>query len=262
MARFKAKTAASLAPAAAGLALAALPTTALAAGIPLVDVQAQAGYWEPTPVGTVSSDGDSIDFEDDLGFDSNGTATLLVGLEHPVPLLPNVRVRHFSADDEANGTVTATRQFRGITFSRDERVRSEYDLSTTDATFYWSPLNNWIQLDLGVTARRIDVDVLIESRDNPSRKESASGDVVIPLGHLGARFDIPLAGLYASGEIDIISVDDNSISDTRAAVGYQIIDNFEIEGGYRRLSLDIEEEDDISADTDFEGGYVAATLRF
>ncbi len=261
MARFTVKTAASLAPAAAGLVLAAVPTSTLAAGIPLIDVQAQAGYWEPTPTGTVSSDGDSIDFEDDLGFESNGTTTLLVGLEHPVPVLPNVRVRHFSADDESNGTITVQRDFQGITFSANERVRSEYDLSTTDATFYWSPLNNWVQLDLGVTARRIDVDVLIESRDN-NKKESASGDVVIPLGHLGARFDIPFGGLYASGEIDIISADDNSISDTRAAVGYQIIDNFEIEGGYRRLSLDIGEEDDISADTDFEGGYVAATLRF
>jgi outer membrane protein len=261
MARLKAKTAASMAPAAVCLTLAAVPVSTSAAGIPAIDIQAQGGYWQPIPTGTVSSDGDSIDVEDELGFDRNEAATFMANLEHPVPLLPNVRVRHFSADDSAKGEVERSRTFRGVTFTRREKVRSEYDLTTTDATFYYSPLNNWAQLDIGVTTRRFDVEVLIESREDNDR-ERAAGEAIIPMGHLGARFDLPLAGLYVSGDLDIISADDNSITDTRAAVGYQIIDNFEVEGGYRRLSLDIEDVDDISADTDFEGGYVAATLRF
>jgi len=244
------------------LALAIFPSGACAAGVvPVVDLDVQAGLWQPQPTGTISSNGDEIDVEDDLNYEENDTNTFMVGLEHPVPLLPNVHVRHFSSSDNAKGEVQSKREFRGVTYKENTKVRSEYDITMTNATFYYSPLNNWIQLDLGITARQVDMRVLIEERDGSNSRE-ASAKAVVPMGHIGARFDVPLAGLYVSGEVDAISAGDSSFQDAKAAVGYKFFDTFEIEGGYRRLSFDLDDVDDISADTDFQGAYAVATLRF
>ncbi len=255
------KAASLLAPAA--LAIAIVPSGASAAGvIPLIDLDVQAGLWQPQPTGTIASNGDSIDFEDDLNYKENDTNTFMASLEHPVPVLPNVRVRHFSSSDSAKGEVQGERTFKGFTYQANRKVRSEYDITMTDATFYYNiDFVPWLQVDLGLTGRQLDMSVLIEERDGSNSRE-ASAEAVVPMGHVGARVDVPLAGLYASGEVDIISAGDSSFQDATAAVGYEFFDTFAIEGGYRRLSFDLDDVDDISADTDFEGAYAAATVRF
>ena len=237
------------------------PPAATAGVVPLLDLHAGLGYWQPAPAGDVASDGDRFDVEDDLDFGRNSTNLFRLGVEHPVPWLPNVRLSHLSLRDSANSTVTGTRTFGPVTFRQDEDVRSEYDLAITDATFYYRPLDNWIALDLGMTVRYMEIDVEIESRESGEREE-AGGSFVIPMAHLGLRGDLPLTGVYGTAEIDAISVSGNSLRDLRAGVGWESPRVFGIEAGYRQMALDIDDADDLEADMDFSGAYVQANLRF
>lgn len=243
------------------LAVSLAPAPAMAEVIPGIDINGQLGYWGAQPNGTVSSDGDEIDLEDDLNFGRNGTNMLQVAFEHPVPLVPNVRLRHVELSDSADGQVRRSVSFGNASFSASENVHSTYDLEMTDATFYYSPLDNWVSLDLGLTARQLDARAEIDGQVSGS--DSASADVVVPMGFLAVRVDAPMTGIYGSAEINAISADDNHLRDVRAVVGWQPVDMLALELGYQEMSLEIDDDsEDLSADMDFSGPFASATLRF
>lgn len=54
------------------------------------------------------------------------------------------------------------------------------------------------------------------------------------MDHLGARFDLPLTGVYAGGDLNAISVDDESMEALRVTLGWQTTSNFGMEIGYQR----------------------------
>jgi len=239
----------------------AAPGSATAGVVPLVDFHAGIGYWRPGLSGDVASDGDDFDVEDDLDFSRNSTNVLEVGVRHPIPLLPNARLRHQSLSDSATSTLTATRTFGPVQFQDEESVRSSYDLDMTDLTLYYRPLSTVVTLDFGITARHLDLDVEIESRDSDER-ESAGGSAIIPMGHLALRGDLPLTGLYARGEINAISASGNSLRDLQVGLGWESRRVFGIEAGYRQLELKVDDQDDLDADISLDGPYVAVNLRF
>lgn len=245
----------------AGVLLLLVSTASQAAGVPLIDFRAQVGYWGAEPSGTVASGGDDFHLQDDLNLERDGSGFVMGEIEHPVPLLPNVRLRHRTLDDEANGTITSTREFGPVQFQNNQQVHSSYDLEMTDATFYYSPLNNWISIDLGITARHLDLQVELENRSS-NQREQAGGSVWLPMGHLAARFDLPLTGVYAGGEVNAISAGDESMEDMRVTLGWQTTSNLGVEIGYQRMEFETDEVDDLRADVEFEGPYAAATLRF
>lgn len=243
------------------MALLITSTAAQAAGAPLIDFRAQVGYWGAEPTGTVASGDDDFRVQDDLNLDRNGSGFVMGEIEHPIPVLPNIRLRHRALDDQADGTVTTSRTFGSVTFSSNQRVHSSYDLEMTDATFYYSPLNNWISIDLGLTARHLDMQVELEDRSS-NRREEAGGSVWLPMGHLAARFDLPLTGVYAGGEVNAVSAGDSSMEDVRVTLGWQTTSNLGVEIGYQRMAFETDEVDDLRADVEFEGPYAAATVRF
>jgi len=122
-------------------------------------------------------------------------------------------------------------------------------------------VNNWISLDLGITARRVNVDVLLESRDSGER-ERAGGSIWLPMGHIAGRIELPLTGVYAAGEYNAISASGERMRDVRASLGWEMTSNFGLALGYRQLNVKIDDVDDLRADVDFEGPFATATLRF
>ena len=253
---------ASLRRLAAAIMLLLLPSLASANGVaPLIELRLDVVHWQPQPAGDVASDGDDFDIEEDFGFDRSRTNILEFGLEHPVPVLPNLRLRHWSLDDSETATLERERGFGPITFTESEDVRAAYDLATTDATLYWSPLDNWLELDLGATVRYLDAEVEVENRERDER-EQVGGSLVLPLAHVGARANLPLTGLYVRGEINTLRAGGNALQDVRAGVGWEATRVFGVEAGYQRFSVELDDIDDLDADIDLGGPYVAARLRF
>src|SRR5690625_1138826 len=67
-------------------------STATAA--PLIDLYGGVYTWNAKPSGSIASHGEGkVDFKDDLNFGSDNTMVMYLGLEHFVPLVPNVRLR-------------------------------------------------------------------------------------------------------------------------------------------------------------------------
>ncbi|MFA7554434.1 MAG: TIGR04219 family outer membrane beta-barrel protein [Spongiibacteraceae bacterium] len=240
----------------AGLAC-ALSTTAIA---DTIGFEIGAYAWQPNFSGSVESGklSSNIDIEDDLGFDDESSTVFYALLEHPIPLIPNLRIQQTELDISTNNT-TAPFSFGGEVYTGN--ISSNIDLSHTDLTFYYEILDNWVSLDVGFTARIIQ-DGLVEIHDRTTNQtESFEADGVLPLLYLAARFELPLTGLYAGGDINGLGINNDSIIDYKVNIGYETSIGLGLEAGYRNFSIDYDDNND-TADLTIDGAYISAFYHF
>lgn len=218
------------------------------------------GYnWKQAFSGEVSSGlaGTQVDVEDDLGYDDETSNVIFIALEHPIPILPNIRLQQTDLDLSATGNSSFT--FEG--FNYNGPVHSEIDMSHTDVTLYYELLDNWISLDLGLTARVVE-DGLVRITDlTTSQTESFEIDGVIPLLYVATKLDLPLSGLYIGADASAISVSDDSIIDYRARIGYESSIGLGVEAGFRSFEIDVEDDED-TADLTVDGTYISIFFSF
>lgn len=238
----------------AALMLAAAP---LAQAAPLVDVYAGANYWHPDTSGTIASGDGDIDMHQDLGYSHSNQNNVYVGLEQPLPLLPNVRVSYMDLSDSASNTIVKPIVFDNHAFTGN--VHSSYDLKMLDGTLYWSPLNNWVKLDLGLTVRHIKADIKIRGAGQEAEKNV---DKTFPLAHVAAEADLPLSGAYVGASVDGVSYDGSHLLDYDAHVGWRSDALLGIRAGYRRMELKLNDVGGVDSDLKIGGPYVGLTLNF
>lgn len=226
----------------------------------LFTVGAKASIWSPEPSGQLD---EGVDIEDDvngLGLEGESGNQLTVFIEHPVPVVPNLRLRQTSLDMKGNGTLFA--EFNGQVFAGD--VDSELDLSHTDATLYWGlPLPvPYLDINLGLTARMFDGYATVESM---AQSEEVDLDFVLPMGFLEAKVGSPF-GIYAQAEINAIGYDGNSMSDMAFTVGYDLpvpVVDLGLELGYRSMTMTTNKDTtDIETDFELSGLFYGASLAF
>lgn len=239
---------------------------ALAISSPLradfVGLQLGTSSWTPDYSGTValdgSSAGDTIDVEDDLGFDDESHSDVWVKLEHPVPLLPNIKVVSSNLDASARSTLSRGINYGGVSFTSSSDVNTRFDMSNTELTLYYELLDNWINLDAGLTIRRYDGQSSISTSSDSASEDL---DFSVPLLYLDARVDLPFTGFFVDSTLNTISVDDNSISDINVSLGYESDFGLGARLGIRTLDLEVD-EDDFAADLKFEGSYLNLFYHF
>lgn len=203
----------------------------------------------------------NVDVENDLGLDDDNGNVLYVALEHPVLFLPNIRLQSTELVTESSSLLQRTIEFNGQTFTGALPVNSEIDLSHTDATFYYQVLDNWISIDLGLTARFFDGSVIIEEIGSNNRAEEEI-EGVVPLLYGAARVDLPLSGLYASLQVHALGDGDNNLIDYQAALGYESGFGLGIEAGFRSMDLELDDIDDVKAELTVDGAFAGLFFHF
>ena len=221
----------------------------------IIGLTAGAHTWNQSWSGDIQADqaGDTqVDLEDDLGYDDERGNSFFVAFEHPIPVLPNIRIGRTELDISETNTLNREIRFEGNTYNVATQVDSEMDLSHTDATLYYEILDNVVSLDLGLTARRFDGKAEISGSGQTG---SADLEGTIPLLFVGARVALPLTGLYAAGEIHGLSAGGDSITDTKLSVGYEI-GIVALELGYRSFDIDVEGDDDEEFNLTVDGAFL------
>jgi outer membrane protein len=218
------------------------------------------GYsWDTEFEGTVASGGEDIRMQDDLGFDEANQQVLYLGVEHAVPLIPNVRVRSLDLSDDASNRLQRNFTFNGRTFFATTEVTTDIDLDILDGTLYYTPLDNALKVNLGVTVRKIEGSI---SLDNLLVSTTKNFDETLPMLHASGRLNLPVPGVYVGGEIDTISYDGNTLRDLTARIGWRSDFLLGVELGYKHMDLKLDDVSDLDADLDMGGPYLAASLSF
>lgn len=230
----------------------------------LVGATFGAGGWSQDPGGWVNYDGEDFDVDDDLDLENNTGAYAYAKIEHPVPLLPNVRLYYGQSNFDGDGTVTAERTFGGITFQRDEEVRSEVNLDYVDGTLYYEVLDNVVSADLGLNVRYMTGDVEVTHVDS-GESEKVDLNVAFPMAYAMVRADIPTTGLFLKGEGAFIGYGGNRIADVMLGGGYEfdlVAASIGIEAGYKSQQIKLDDVDDASADVSVQGPYAGVVVDF
>jgi len=208
------------------------------------------GSWSHDPSGDFSSTNSgssTIDMNNNLGFDKESEAYLWMAFDHPVPLLPNIRLERTSL--KHTGT-TSSVNFLGNSVSGASVV----DLSGTDIIPYYRLLDNWVSLDVGLVIRKLDGEFTIGSR-------SQEFSETVPMVYLAAQFDLPLSGLSVGADLKSLSVGDDSYSDVRLRALYEMgMVGFEL--GTRTTNITLKDASNINADIDFKGMMFGMYLHF
>lgn len=240
-----------------------LGLSSLLLGLPvqadILRVAAGVNHWQQDVSGLVQDGADSLTLRDTLGHGDDSGLSGYVILEHPLPLLPNVKLQRTELKSSAAAMIDTSVVFDGQVYAAGSRVASELDLSHTDATFYYELLDNIVSLDLGLTLRKFDGGVALSSGGVSSGE---AFDDVVPLLYLGARVDLPFTGFYVAADVNALSVGDTRLADAEIALGWDIAMGLGVKLGYRSLDMDYEDSASEKIDITVDGLFVGASLDF
>jgi outer membrane protein len=251
---------------AAAVVAASLPQAASA--LPLVDIYAGGYYWDQKVSGDAGSINSQVDLEDDLNLDADGQNVLFFAFEHPVPVLPNIKIKMSDMEADGNGRLTQELNFGGETYSATDDVATDLDLTHTDYTLYWGLPVPLVTLDFGLTFRQFDGSMEVVSSTTSA---SSDLDVTVPMAYFKAGIDIPMTGLSLGGDLNYLKYENSGITDFDVNITYVLpvipVLDVGITAGYRSFDLEIDpddfggDDDDLSAEATVAGPYVGLTLH-
>jgi outer membrane protein len=202
--------------------------------------------------------GTSADVEHVLHWDEETDIVLKAYIEHPVPMLPNIKLAFSDLSHEGAGPVT------DFTWGSIDiplgNIQSSMNLQMYDLTLYYELLDNWAEVDAGVTLRYFDGDISVRTA---VLGEGTDFDLFVPMLYAKARFNIPATDISLQAEANAISYDDSTLYDYELAIRYTLAMGLGVEGGYRAIHVDSEDlADGLVADMDFSGFFVSAIWDF
>lgn len=215
------------------------------------------GSWTHTPSGSITSSvggvGTSADIKDDLQLEKKSEGYAYISIEHPIPVLPNIKIAQTSLTSSGSGAVTASFDFNGTTYSTNASVTTELELNQSDVILYYELLDNVLSFDVGLNAKTISGKAVVNG-------SSSDFSATIPMLYVAAEIALP-AGFAIGAEVSTISASGNSFNDVTAKVSYTSDYLFGVEAGVRNQTINAD-VDDVKADIKFSGAFVGVFLKF
>jgi len=247
----------------------ALTLTALAmsssAFADTLGLRAGAGIWDHDPSGYIryqsTNSSNNADLKDDLNLESDQESYFYALFEHPVPLIPNVKVMRTGLTSSGSGTINSSFTYGGEDYNATEQIDSELVLDHTDVTVYWQLLDNIVSFDFGLTAKMVDAEATLRQTTGGGNTVTNTFDGTVPMGYLAVGAT-PWPDVELRLEGSALSVGDNSLTDYTAKVTYTTDYLLGIEAGYRSLELELDDLDDVYSNMKFEGPFAGLYLHF
>ncbi len=223
------------------------------------------GYYEHNPSGTIEYQGDSIDLKDDFKWKKESDVFAKLYIEHPIPLLPNIKLGYSSFGHSGSGILNKNIKFSNQTYNATGKIDSTFDLDMYDLTLYYELVDVGLDLDLGVNVKYIDGSVSAKGVGGTPPKpinESTSFSVPVPMIYAKVRVPIPATDISLQAEGNYISYSSNQFYDFEAGVRYSFALGVGLEGGYKTMKLKLDDVDDLTLDTTFSGAYAKLVWDF
>lgn len=226
----------------------------------ILGIYAGAGQWQQEYSGDFESLGNEVDIEEDLALDDDSNMVMYVAVEHPLPILPNLRAQYTNVDTQADNVLSRTIQFNGVTYAASDVVASDISFTQSDAVMYYQLMDNWISLDVGMALSWVDGSIEVASS---TAGAAADFDEVVPMLYGKIRADLPLTGLWVGAEAQGLEYDNNSMLEFNAQVGWESSKGLGLEAGYRAMEMQLDSFDEVdAAHLDIKGPYAALNYHF
>lgn len=181
----------------------------------------------------------------DQDIDSDSTVQASVAFEHPIPIIPNVKLKYTKLDTETESSI--------------DLAKTEINLDHTDLIFYYEILDNVVKADVGVGATKLNGTV-------KQFAQSVDVDEYAPIIYAEAGAKLPFTGLSAKAEATYTNVNDVKITDAQAELQYDFIQSIAVDlglkAGYRILNIELDDLDNRDMKFEFKGPYVGLNAHF
>ncbi|MCW8109622.1 TIGR04219 family outer membrane beta-barrel protein [Alteromonas ponticola] len=205
-----------------------------------------------------------------FNFDDETNTAFYVAVEHPLPLIPNLKVNHTSLDSQGKTTLQSDFTFNGTTYLAETGVSTLSDITTTDFILYYELFDNdLVSFDVGLNGKYVDGMLTVSpiaAEEESAVEGSREFSGVVPMVYSRVQVGLPFTGLAAYAEGSYLSIDDHKLSDFQVAVTYAFIDSLAVDMtvqvGYRRVNIDIEDLDNVYADLEYDGAFAGLEIHF
>ena len=207
-----------------------------------VGVKGDVSYWGYDGKANMSSQS-----QDDQDLDQKGAAQLSIAVEHPVPFIPNAKIRYVNLDTQTKAETLGQPNY-------------SVDLDHGDFILYYELLDNIVSVDAGIGATVLDGHI------TSFTGKRVEVDETYPIAYLSGEVKLPFTGFSAKGEATYTNYDDARITDALAEVKYDFADNLLIDlgvkAGYRILNIDLDDYDNNDLKFEFKGPYIGLEAHF
>jgi outer membrane protein len=236
-------------------ALSAVLISPVSANADILSFSAGGGVWNTSPDGSFQATNDpgAVSVTDNLFWGSESQGYFFATLEHPVPIIPNVKLMYTKIEQSGSGNTTFT--FDGLPFSG--KVSNDFKIENLDLIAYYEVLDNVVSLDLGLDIRNMKIDYSIVNGSTASD----SFDETVPLLYVLVGVS-PLPDLLISGEVSYLKYSGSSISDMTAKISYTTDFFVGFEAGYRIQKYEFDDVSGYNADLTFDGMFAGAYVKF
>ncbi|WP_026376836.1 TIGR04219 family outer membrane beta-barrel protein [Aestuariibacter salexigens] len=229
----------------------------------VLGVYAGAQAWNMDTEGQFGTTSDTESFS----FDTETKGTLYLALEHPVPLIPNIKISRTNMDSSGDTTLSKAFEFGDELFAVDADLSGEFDLTTTDFILYYELFDNdLVSFDFGINGKYVDGTLLVAETGGTGLQSDVEFSGVVPMLYSRAQFGLPFTGWGVYAEGSYLSIDDNTLSDYQVAIVYNMIESLAIDmtlqAGYRATNLELDDLDDVYTDIEFSGVFAGVELHF
>lgn len=219
--------------------------------------------WNMGVEGGFSNEGSSLT---DFTFDDKTNGSFYVALEHPVPIIPNIKISRTMLDTTGVTTLATPFVFANELYDANTNLNTEFEMTATDFILYYEILDNdLVSIDVGINGKYVDGTILVsEATGNRMTSEDFSG--VIPMGYAKIELGLPFTGLGLYAEGSFLAIDDNTASDFQAAVTYSFVEtlalDMTLQAGYRAMTIELEDVDNLYSNLEFSGVFVGLEFDF
>ena len=227
---------------------------------------AQAEYWIPTFKGDLRVDnngvpGTEINLKDDLDVSNDN----IPGVEAYFGIGNHeITLSYSQVNLSGANNINKEIKFNGDTYSKNTYVESELKTSMIDLEYQYKILNfkNILAgLSFGIIGKvkYFDGDLRIHSSEYDTQKDI---HIPIPMIGVGAKIGLLANILEARGKIVGMGYSGSFFYDAMADISVTPIPFLNIHGGYRAMSVKLDNVSDVYAKMDFYGPYVGLLISF
>ncbi len=199
-------------------------------------------------------------------FNDENQGSFYVAFEHPIPLIPNIKIASTTLDTVGGTELSSSFTFDDEIFTANSTLETTLDASFVDYTLYYEVLDNdLLTFDFGITARDLDASInVVEAQSKLQGDVGASG--IIPMAYVNTIIGLPFTGLNIFAEANFISYDDQTVYDAQVGISYAILDNiavdFDVTLGYRTMKMELNDLDNFYSDLTYDGFFAGAIVHF
>jgi outer membrane protein len=230
---------------------------AIGANADTLGLEMGAAFWAAKTSGNLEyrSLGNDIDLGNTLGYDTLNTNFLWASFEHPVPVIPNIKIQHTKIEDSSTRTTNVTFDNKNFTGN----VSSNIQLNQTDFIAYYEILDNWINVDLGINGKYIDASFSVNDSSLSAIKDL---DYIIPMAYAKAKFDLPFSGFSIETDLSYVTFRQSEFYDLKGALLYETSFGLGATLGYRSEKLQLDDISDVNSDIEIKGAYAGLYYHF